>query len=571
MNYPYVYAIPEICYQLGIRDAIIAPGSRSAPLTIAFARHQQISCKVIPDERSAGFIALGLAQSSATPVVLICTSGSAALNFYPAIAEAYFQQVPLLVLTADRPPEWIDQLDGQTIRQTDVYGKHIKKSFNWAVDQNSEDAQWYSQRIISEAINLANEFPSGPCHINVPFREPLYPTANNLENFNFKVIKQDAANTALHESQVEAIEEELTKFNRVLIICGQDFRQSEELTYLRKISERARIPIVGDIISNIQKVDSAILHSDIFLGSSKKGLAKSLQPDLLITIGKSILSKNLKMMLRENSPQEHWHIQTGGAVADTYKSLTKVIRATASSFLKIVSKLKSKDDFNYQKQENYYQIWQIEERRAKRTIADFFPQKGMGEFEVIQKTLSQFETGNLHLANSMAVRYANFIGLTSSQSDVRVYSNRGTSGIDGSNSTAQGVALHDKKKLNLLITGDMAFFYDRNAFWHNYQTPNLRILVLNNHAGGIFRIIKGPASTPELEDYFETKQALTAKYAAEEFGFEYLLCDRKSKLKNYIKNFIEDDGQAKIMEVETSSEENKEILEQFKAAFEQQN
>ena len=200
MNFPNILAVPEICSRHGITDAIIAPGSRNAPLTISFARHKNINCKVIPDERSAAFIALGIAQQTKRPVVLICTSGSAALNFAPAIAEAYFQQIPLLVLTADRPPEWIDQLDGQTIRQNNIYGNHVKRSFTIEVDQSHEDAKWFAQRQLNEGINLSKVFPAGPVHLNYPFREPLYPT-EEYETPEVKIINHLKGTTFLNEDQ----------------------------------------------------------------------------------------------------------------------------------------------------------------------------------------------------------------------------------------------------------------------------------------------------------------------------------------------------------------------------------
>ena len=170
-----IWNIAHICYKHGIENVIISPGSRSAPLTLAFARHENLNCKVVADERSAAFVALGIAQQTGKPVVLICTSGSAAYNYAPAIAEAYFQQIPLLVLTADRPPEWIDQLDGQTIRQNNIYGKHVKESYTLPVDLSHKDAIWHVGRIVSEAINLSKTYPFAPVHINAPFREPFYP------------------------------------------------------------------------------------------------------------------------------------------------------------------------------------------------------------------------------------------------------------------------------------------------------------------------------------------------------------------------------------------------------------
>ena len=565
MNFPEILTVPEICSKNGITDAIIAPGSRNAPLTISFARHNDINCKVIPDERSAAFIALGIAQQTNRPVVLICTSGSAALNFAPAIAEAYFQQIPLLILTADRPPEWIDQLDGQTIRQNNIYGNHVKKSFTIEVDLSHEDAKWYAQRQLNEGINLSKAFPPGPVHLNYPFREPLYPI-QEYETPDVKIIENVTGISKLSESQIIRIKEDLRTFERKLIICGQDVRSSEELAALKQISEELKIPVVGDIISNIHGNESSITHSDIFLGSKKSGLQQSLKTDLLITFGKSILSKNLKQFLRNNPPKEHWHIQKAGYAADTYKGLTKVIYSEELDFLNILLESKEKEDFNFQKQENYYHIWVIEERKAKRLINSFFPQEFPSEFSLVHNAISSLKNANLHLSNSMTVRYANFIGLNENQDNVTVYCNRGTSGIDGCTSTAIGASL-SSEKLNILISGDMAFLYDRNAFWHNYKYLNFRAIVLNNHGGGIFRMINGPSSTPELEEYFETSQSKTTKNLCEEYGIEYLFCDNKRKVKNLLQRLFENDGIPKILEIESKSSDNKQILDDFKAAF----
>ncbi|MEM9858842.1 MAG: thiamine pyrophosphate-binding protein, partial [Bacteroidota bacterium] len=175
MNLQSVFNLIEICARHGLERAVISPGSRNAPLTIALARNQNIKCRSISDERSAAFIALGIAQQLGKPTLLCCTSGSAALNYAPAIAEAFFQQIPLIVLTADRPPEWIDQYDGQTIRQNEIYGKHVKKSFTIPVDLENKASEIHANRIMNEAVNSSIDFPQGPVHINFPFREPFYP------------------------------------------------------------------------------------------------------------------------------------------------------------------------------------------------------------------------------------------------------------------------------------------------------------------------------------------------------------------------------------------------------------
>jgi 2-succinyl-5-enolpyruvyl-6-hydroxy-3-cyclohexene-1-carboxylate synthase len=278
-----------------------------------------------------------------------------------------------------------------------------------------------------------------------------------------------------------------------------------------------------------------------------------------------VLSKNLKVFLRKYSPKAHWHIQQAGAVVDVFQNLTRVIRSTPQRFFKTVSQFSRTEDFENQKQNNYNKLWEIEERRAQRCITEFFPNKDFAELELVREILSALPANcNLHLANSMSVRYANFIGLTAAQSGVQVFSNRGTSGIDGCTSTAIGHCLADDKKPNILITGDLAFFYDRNAFWNNYPTPNLRIALLNNHGGLIFKIIDGPGTLPETDEYFVTTQKLNAKCLCEEFGISHLALDLKRKLKNLLKDFFDFDGATKILELESTSSVNKTIFDNFK-------
>ncbi len=568
MNYPNILSVPAICAALGVKHAVICPGSRSAPLTVGFARNEEITCKVIPDERSAAFIALGMAQQLKSPVVLICTSGSAALNFAPAIAEAFFQQIPLLVFTADRPPEWIDQLDGQTIRQTNIYGHHVKVSLNAPVDTQHTDAQWHLQRLISEAYGAANNIPKGPAHINFPFREPLYTdSTTTIDNGEIKTIKITSGKAGLSTETLKLIEEKWLSYHKKLMVCGQIEWGMEEINQLKQLIKDWKIPVVGDIIANLHQIEGAISHPDVFINADKSGLKESLQPDLLITCGKSVLSKHLKQLLRSYKPKEHWHIQLAGAAADTFQSLTQVLQTDTLSFLQSINQIEKHSDFNEQKQENYFHIWQIEERKAQRLVQNFFPKEPLGEMEIVAEIIGNLPNNTtLHLANSMSVRYANFIGLKEKRPDITVRSNRGTSGIDGCTSTALGTTLVTKQ-MQVLITGDLAFFYDRNAFWHNYEYNNLRVIVLNNHSGTIFRMIKGPDTQPELETYFETEQKLTAKHLANEFGIDYLKIDKRSKLKNYINSFFEDDGKAKILEIESLGADNKKLLGEFKQAF----
>lgn len=558
--------IAEICARHGIENVILSPGSRCAPLTIAFTRHNKINCKTVSDERSAAFIGLGMAQFTANPSVLVCTSGSAAYNYAPAVAEAYYQQVPLLVLTADRPDEWIDQLDGQTIRQKGIYGQHVKGDYALPVDYNHPDAEWHVYRTISEAINLAKAYPPGPVHVNVPLREPFYPDENEKIVFdeNIPVFNEIPTECNLSAVDLESIKKTWMASHHKLIAGGQSQPVEALNQHLYAISKEGRVPVLGDVISNLHANDSTIRHHDVFLGINKKGFHESLQPDLLVTFGKSTISKNLKLFLRKHKPKIHWHVQLSGEVADTYQSLSKVIRTTPEYFFAMLNDNKHDKGFEEQKQENYYQLWEIEERKVLRSFDNLPKTKVIYELQVYHNIVQAVPDGTqLHLANSMAVRYANIIGLSPNQKAITVFANRGTSGIDGSNSTALGSALVSGKP-TLLLTGDMAFLYDRNAFWHNYNYQYLKIVVFNNGGGGIFNMISGPSDLEEYKEYFETDQRLTAKPIADEFGMEYIICDTPRKLANSIAHFFEITDKPAILEIKTDSITNKEVLNEFK-------
>jgi 2-succinyl-5-enolpyruvyl-6-hydroxy-3-cyclohexene-1-carboxylate synthase len=565
-NYQPIYDIAELCARKGVHYAVLCPGSRCAPLTIAFSRHPEIQQKTFSDERSAGFVALGIAQQTKAPSILVCTSGSAAYNFAPAVAEAFFSQTPLLVFTADRPPEWIAQHDGQTIHQPGIFGQHVKKSFNLPTDYDHPDSLWAINRMINEAINLSVQEPAGPVHINAPFREPLYPRNDYTITFSpsIRVMEEITSSFELSHPQKEFVRSRFGKFSNILVAGGQIEPDASLCRLLKSLCEKHSIPVLGDVISNLHPLEDVVRHHDLFLAHASEDVKKMLRPDLLITFGKSVISKNLKLFLRKFKPAEHWHFQFNDIAADTYQSTTHTLHASPVKAIEFLLTLDVSGEFEKQKQFNYFKLWEVEERRMTRSLSEFFPRQEFGELEIVSEILQQLpENSNLHLANSMSVRYANMIGLSALQRGIKVYSNRGTSGIDGCTSTAVGHCLENATP-NILITGDIAFFYDRNAFWHNYPLPNLRVVVLNNHGGIIFGMIDGPGTLPEAEEFFVTKQRLTAQKLCEEFGFDYLKLDNKRKIRNLLKDFFDFDGRTKILEIESEITTNKAIFEHLK-------
>ncbi|NDK57452.1 2-succinyl-5-enolpyruvyl-6-hydroxy-3-cyclohexene-1-carboxylic-acid synthase [Pontibacter fetidus] len=554
-----VVNIAEICARKGVENVVLSPGSRCAPLTIAFARHPKLKVRTVSDERAAAFIALGMALTTGKSTVLVCTSGTAALNYAPAVAEAFFQQVPLLVLTADRPPEWIDQLDGQTIRQQNVFGQHIKQSYTFPADFSHKDSVWHSERIVSEALNETMAYPAGPVHINIPLREPFYPAPGEELAFDagVKIIEEELPDYSLSATQIQQLQQEISNYNRILIVAGQQNHTSGLQPVLQQFAQRSSAVVVSDLIANLHELPQTIRHQDATLACPDPEKLAKLQPDLLITFGKSIISKALKLYLRKYKPKAHWHIQPAGQVADTYQSLSRIIRCTPEAFFKAIEATSNT---------NYSSAWANIENKAASFLKHYTSEAEFSEMSAIAKVLQHLPSqSNLHVANSMAVRYANIIGLAAGK-NIEVYANRGTSGIDGSNSTTVGCAL-TSPNITTLVTGDMAFFYDRNGLWHNYLPHNLRIVILNNHAGGIFRLIDGPKQQPELEDFFETKQALDAANTARDFGMSYTACLSLTEVEKALPVFFAEDAGAGILEIFTNSKANAAAFANYKQAL----
>ena len=590
MNNQAVFNIAEICARHGITDVILSPGSRSAPLTLAFARHPAYRGKlrVVPDERAAAFIGLGIAQATRRTVVLVCTSGTAGLNYAPAVAEAFFQQIPLLVLTADRPPEWVDQLDGQTIRQRNLYGAHAKGAFDFPVDTSHPDAKWYAERIINEAINLTQAGPAGPVQVNIPLREPFYPKPGEEIEYEqeVKIIREAPS---IPRPTPEAMRELLASFDsysKIIFVFGQQSRELWPKFYEQEFEDSSMEDVdwpvfIGDAISNIGSSKNwynATLHMQdvIFLGASQE-LRDKLKPDLLITTGLSLISKSLKQFLRQCAPKEHWHIQAAGEVANTFKSLTKIIRANPvevlSEFWENITKFNQLPTEISQERFSYAELWGMTEVRAHRALFEytglFYKNQTFNEFTAFYQCLQALpQTTALHLANSMAVRYANILSVSRSK-QIEVFANRGTSGIDGCNSTAVGAALAQPERPVVLLTGDVAFFYDRNAFWHNYPTPNLRVVLFNNHGGGIFRLIDGPRDQPELDEFFETTQALTAENLCRDFKLRYFPVVSFTELDTALPVFFAAEGGAAVLEIFTDSRTNAAFFEEYRKAVKQ--
>lgn len=553
MILPQITELVGLCASHGITHVVISPGSRSAAISIAFEQHPDIEVKVVADERSAAFIAMGMAQQSQNTVVLVCTSGSASLNYSPAVAEAYYQEIPLLVITADRPPEWIDQYDGQTIQQVDIYGKHAKASFTLSVDFEHPDALWSANRQINQALLSCTSYPLGPVHINVPIREPFYPEKGEKYSFSaVRKIESISSHISLMDDQWEQLLNSWNESQKRMLVIGQHPRSTVLTRAIERLSAKSNITVVNEITGNQHGLKNKISHQDLFLAQDK--LLE--EPELLITIGNSLISKNLKRYLRQHQPKHQWHIRQGDRINDGLQSLTHMLEIEPSSFIESLTK---KIDQSHSQESSDWT--EINSRTAKKSNA-FLSNAEFGELFAIAQCMKSVPSDSLlHLANSMAIRYANFIGVH--DESIEVFCNRGTSGIDGSNGTAVGTALMTNQTVTL-ITGDMAFLYDRNAFWHEYELNNLRIIVLNNSGGGIFGMIPGPKKQKSFEKLFQTHQPLTAENTARDYGIDYTIAKTKSELEEALQTFFNSSETAKILEVFTDQKNNEEILKSYK-------
>lgn len=558
-----IFDIAAICSRKGIKDAIVCPGSRCAPLTLSFARHPGIQTRTISDERSAGFIALGIAQQTKRTVALICTSGTAAYNFAPAVAEAFYQRIPLLVLTADRPAEWIGQWDGQTISQQEIYGDHVKKSYQLPQEYEHADSRWWINRTINEAVNLTQEGQHGPVHVNVPLREPLYPEKGEAFAFSedLRITERLTTRVTLPQKTLQQLSAQLDQSRRVLVVGGQGSLDVNLIAALNSFASSGDITVVGDVISNLHPLPSVVRYSDVFLASLDDAARKNLQPDLLITIGQSVISKNLKLFLRANKPAAHWHVdESVGPIVDPFQSVTTLVQQSPEDLFTALAKTVKTNG----ERKDYVKRWRDLDEKTSGVASDFFTNERSGELSFVNRVMHHIpDHTSLHLANSMAVRYANFCGMGENKKGVHVYGNRGTSGIDGCTSTVVGHAL-SSEAIHTLITGDVAFFYDRNAFWNNYPAPNLRVVVLNNHGGAIFGMIDGPGSLPEVDEYFVTRQTLSAKNLADEFGLSYRRASGNDDMESILDDFFKPGDRAKILEFESGSKEAKELFLRFK-------
>jgi 2-succinyl-5-enolpyruvyl-6-hydroxy-3-cyclohexene-1-carboxylate synthase len=545
MIYPKIalaQSIIEIFKAKDLKQIVISPGSRNAPLTIGFTNNPEFTCYSIADERCAAFFALGLAQQLQKPVAVICTSGSALLNYYPAFAEAFYSQIPLVVMSADRPQSKIDIGDGQTIRQENVFANHSLYNANLIEEASSEN-----DFKIQEALHIALT-QKGPVHINVPFEEPLYETVDalsvkpNLLIFSEKEYKLE--NTSVFVNQ-------WNQAQKKLFLIGGDKPHCIEQSILDQLANDSSVVVMTEVTSNVHH-PHFITNIDTIITPFTEEDFKAFQPDILITIGGMIVSKRIKTFLRKYKPKEHWHIDELRAY-DTFGCLTKHFEVSPAvfftNFLPKTVAIKS-DYLSF--------ALALKKLRATKSAAYWkqMPFSDFKAFEVILPLLPQ--KSQLQISNSSPIRYAQLFEIDPS---IHVFCNRGTSGIDGSTSTAIGAAVASGKE-TILISGDIGFLYDSNALWNNYIPHNFKIILINNGGGGIFRILPGHQENETFNTFFETKHSMTAEHLARMYDFDYLVANNEEMLRQNMKILMASNGPS-ILEVFTPTQSNDTILLNF--------
>lgn len=570
---PSAQLVVQHCKAKKVKNIVISPGSRNAPLTIDFTEDPFFSCFSIVDERSAAFFALGIAQQLREPVAVVCTSGSALLNYYPAIAEAFYSGIPLVVISADRPIYKVDVGDGQTIRQDDVFHRHIGYSANlkqdvihafeevkkyvpeWLTNETLESVQIqikkHNDAELNKALNIAVKVKL-PVHINIPFEEPLYGTITKSSTSAFITASEKS-----NDFEIVGIENFVNIWNassQKMVLVGVNPPNTVEQHFLDKLATDPSVLVLTETTSNLNhpnffpSIDSIV--APIEKSNPREILFEKLRPQVLLTFGGLIVSKKVKAFLREFKPKHHWHIDELKAY-DTFFALSHHFKMDANHFFQeFIPTVKNVNSVYFQYWNDIKRGYEVNRKKYLQQI----PFSDMLAFKHLAKTIPNGY--QVQLANSSTVRYAQLFDMDES---LRIFCNRGTSGIDGSTSTAVGASVFSEEA-TVLITGDLSFFYDSNGLWNDYIRPDFRIILINNKGGGIFRILPGQEDTENFERFFETSHQMNAEQLSKQYGFDYQLVSDEEYLKNSLETFYKQSTSPKILEIATPRLINSKIL-----------
>lgn len=542
----------------GIADVIISPGSRNAPLIVAIARSGKFHIHTVIDERSAAFVALGLASRSGNPVALVCTSGTALLNYAPAVAEAYYRTIPLIVISADRPAAWIDQDDSQTIRQFEALENIVNLSVDIDSNYDTTDFAWYTNRQINDAILAATGRRPGPVHINIRLDNPLgqlVPVEDNpVETRIIEALRPEAT---LSNAETIALAENLAD-KRVLVIAGFGAPDRNISRGMCRLDNCPNVVVFHEAQSNIHGMVRAVSRIDATLAVMSDDELAASAPDVVITFGGSLVSRMVKKWLRHVPGLEHIHIGIGprDRSIDIFGCLVRRIEVDPGLFIgRLASSLARRDG-----QSSFHNEWISIRDRAEAHLRTFVDQAPWCDLWATQRLIERIpRTWDLHVSNGTSVRYlqlARYAGIH------RIDSNRGVSGIDGSTSTAIGSAV-SSSMATMLLTGDMSAKYDIGALGLDFIPRDFRIAVLNNGGGDIFRFIGSTSSLDEREPYLALCPSLPLEQLANAYGFYYLHAENKTEFDSALQRFTEATDRPIIFDIDTRKADNANVLRDF--------
>ena len=529
-----------------IRKIVLCPGSRNAAIVHTLANIEDFTCYSVTDERSAGFFAIGLSLQGGGTAAICCTSGSALLNLHPAVSEAFYQQIPLIIISADRPAAWIGQMDGQTLPQPNVFGNLVKMSVNLP-EVNTDEDEWYCNRLINEVILETNHHGKGPVHINVPLSEPIYRfTAKTLPEARV-ITRYQGLN--VYDRDYKELINKLNQANKRMIIVGQmNLIYQFDKKYVKPLCKN--FVWLTEHLGNQTTPGLAIKNFDVAVSAMDEVRQEQMTPELLITFGGHIVSKQMKKYLRNHPPKEHWHITPDGKVADLFGCLTTIIEMDPFEFLEKIAFLLEGNPTNYPLMwENWCKI--IPE-----------PSLPYSQISVTGDLIKALPAPcSLHLANSSTVRYAQLFTLAKG---VEVCCNRGVNGIEGSLSSAIGYA-SASTQTNFILIGDLSFFIDMNALWMSHLRNNVRILLFNNEGGEIFHTLPGMDKTDKSRPFITAEHQTSAKGWAEERGFQYIKVRDDEEWQDALKVFASPEEQERpmLLEVMTDKSEDTRLLREY--------
>ena len=556
-NKENVNILTSLLLEYGVSDAVVCPGSRNAPIVHNLSVCEAIRCRPVTDERSAAFYALGLAIATRRPTVVCVTSGSALLNVMPAVAEAAYQHVPLVVISADRPQQWIDQLDGQTIPQSDALGRFVRKAVQLPEPHNDEE-RWLCRRLVNEAMHLATCRQGAPVHINVPISEPLFEfdTEQLPQLSHFNNIKRAAIKDASMD-----MPDAFHKAKRPMIVIGQLAHGTISHETIRSLSEK--YVVMSEPLSNPSYMtihfDEAIRYivSDNSSINDDEDDKTAYYPDYVIYVGDTLVSKPARRFLRNAKAPSCLITPDAADIHDPLMTLTDIVECDTDSINALLASLCDAPDTD--ERCRFHDRWQsFLDAYAAHADAYAPEYSQMATVKYFEEQLADLDIDIcVHYANSSAVRLACIYA------QHYVWCNRGVNGIEGSLSTAAGFSLatHD---MTVCVIGDLSFFYDQNALWNSNLRGNLRIILLNNRGGGIFRQLPGLSDSPAADDLVMASHENTAQGICTQNDIGYMSAKNMDEMQIGIVTLLTRESERPmLLEVFTDSNDDVKALEKY--------